>query len=118
MCGHGDNLSGQANDSFGKARSAVSPPAPRPGPKNFRNDPLARRRRKHGHDCPEISAGSAPARIEVHAIHAIAVMDEIARLPTIRRGVQQLLPHPRHGWMGGDVQMNELPCWCWLKKST
>jgi hypothetical protein len=30
------------------------------------------------------------------------------RLLTIRRGVEKLLPHPRHRWMCGYVQVNQL----------
>ena len=69
------------------------------------NHPLRDRiclRSQHGR-ADSVDDQAPQPSIKVPAIHAVAVMDEMARLPTIGRAVEKLLPHPRHGGMGGHV---------------
>ncbi len=47
-------------------------------------------------------------RIEVRAINPVPVMNQIPRLPALRRGVQELLPDPRHGWVPGDIEVHQV----------
>src|SRR5712691_6467757 len=46
--------------------------------------------------------------IEVRAIDPIAVMNQIARLLAVRRGVEELLPDPGHRWVLGDVEIDQV----------
>src|SRR6266702_8845540 len=46
--------------------------------------------------------------LEVTAISGISIVDEVVRLPVPGRRLQELLPDPRRGGTGGDVDVKRL----------
>src|SRR6266568_4870546 len=46
--------------------------------------------------------------LEVTAIDGISIVDEVVRLPVPGRRLQELLPDPRRGGTGGDVDVKRL----------
>ena len=46
--------------------------------------------------------------VDVDAIDPIPVMNQIARLLAVRRGVEELLPDPGHRWVLGDVEVDQV----------
>src|SRR6266851_719087 len=66
--------------------------------------------RPRGHHWGPDPAYSEPPHpcVEVDAIDPIPVMNQIARLLAVRRGVEELLPDPGHPWVFGDVEVDQV----------
>ena len=63
----------------------------------------------------EDAHGSSP-RIEVPAVDSVAIVDQMRRLTSPSRGLDQLPPDPRGGRARGDVEMDQLSA-AWLMKT-
>jgi len=65
---------------------------------------------RSAHGRPHSGDPEAPEpRIELFAVRGVSVVNQVTRLATPRRGIDQLLPHPSGRRAGSDVELDNFP---------